>query len=133
MLEDIKNEINCLDSNKATTHNNTPPKILRRSAEVTANTLQLLFNNAISNSDFPENLKLADVTPVFKKKIPLDKTNYRPLNVLPLVLKLFERLIQKQINEHIKTNYVSFFMWIQKGFQYAVCFIVSYRMLEKYS
>ena len=111
MLEDIKNEINCLDSNKATTQNNTPPKILRRSAEVTANTLQLLFNIAISNSDFPENLKLADVTPVFKKKIPLDKTNYRPLNVLPLVLKLFERLIQKQINEHNK-NKLCFLIYV---------------------
>ena len=111
MLEDIKNEINCLDSNKATTHNNTPPKILRQSAEVTANTLQLLFNNAISNSDFPENLKLADVTPVFKKKVPLDKTNYQLVSVLPLVSKLFERLIQKQINEHNK-NKLCFLIYV---------------------
>ena len=47
----------------------------RQSAEVTANTLQLLFNNAISNSEFPENLKLTDVTPVFNKKGPIGKTN----------------------------------------------------------
>ena len=75
MLSDIKNEINGLNPNKATTHNNIPPKILWQSAEVTGNTLQLLFNNAISNSEFPENLKLTDVTPVFKKKGPIGKTN----------------------------------------------------------
>ena len=115
MLSDIKNKIKGLNPKKATTHNNITQKILRQSAEVTANTLQLLFNNAISNSVFPENLKLADVTPVFKKKDPLDKTNYRPVSVLPPVSKIFERL----------------FSWIQKGFQYALCFIVSYRTLEK--
>ena len=71
-----------MNPNKATTHNNIHAKILRQSAEVTANTLQLLFNKALSNSDFPENLLLADVTPVFKKKDSLDKTNYRPVSVL---------------------------------------------------
>ena len=64
ILSDIKNDIKGLYPTKATTHNNTPPKILRQSVEVTGNTLQLLFNNAISNNEFPENLKLAGVTPV---------------------------------------------------------------------
>ena len=68
MLLHIKNEIKGLNPNKTTTHNNISPKILRLSAEVTASTLQLLFNNALSNNEFPENLKLADVIPVSKKK-----------------------------------------------------------------
>ena len=89
MLSDIKNEIKGLNPNKATTHNNIPPKILRQSAEVTANTLQLLFNNAISNSEFPENLKLADVTPVFTKQDPLDKWNYRSVSVFCLRFQIF--------------------------------------------
>ena len=126
MLSDIKNEIKGLNPNKATTHNNFPPKILRQSAEVTANTLQLLFNNAISNSEFPENLKLADVTPVFKKKDPLDKTNYRPVSVLPPVSKIFERLMQKQINEHIKNKLSPYLCGYRKGFstQYALLSLI---------
>ena len=71
MLSNIKNEMKSLNP-KTTTHNNIPPKILRQSAEVTANTMQLLFNNAILNSEFPEDLELADVTPIFKKNDPLD-------------------------------------------------------------
>ena len=55
MLPGIKKEIKGLNPNKAATHNNIVPNILRSSSEVTANTLQLLFNNAISNSEFPEN------------------------------------------------------------------------------
>ena len=43
MLSDIQNQIKGLNPNKATTHNNIPPKMLRQSTEVTANTFQLLF------------------------------------------------------------------------------------------
>ena len=122
MLSDIKNEIKGLNPNKATTQNNIPPKILRQSAEVTANTLQLLFNKALSNSEFPKNLLLADVTPVFKKKDRLDKTNYRPVSVLSLVSKLFEKLMHKQINEHLKNKLSPYLSGYRKGFitQYAL-------------
>ena len=60
-----------------------------------------VFNYSIEKSDFPQNLKLADITPVYKKNDPLDKTNYRPVNVLPVVSKIFERIMQKQINDFI--------------------------------
>ena len=98
----------------------------RQSAEVTANTLQLLFNNAISNKEFSENLKLADVTPVFKEKDPLDKMNYRPVSVLPPISKLFERLMQKQINGHIKNKLFPYLSGYRKGFstQYALLFLI---------
>ena len=127
MLSDIKNEIKGLNPNKATTHNNFPPKILRQSAEVTANTLQLLFNNAISNSEFRENLKLADVTPVFKKKDPFDKTNYRPVSVF----LRFQRLMQKQINEHIKNKLSPYLCGYRKGFiaQYALLSLYQKRLI----
>ena len=126
MLSDIKNEIKSLNPNKVTTHNNIPPQILRQSAEVTANTVQLLFNNAISNSEFPENLKLADVTQVFKKKDSLDETNYRPVSVLPPVSKIFENLTHKQINEHTKNKLSPYLCGYRKGFstQYALLSVI---------
>ena len=56
-----------------------------------------LCKYSIENSDFPQNLKLADITPVYKKNEPLDKTNYRPVSVLPVESKIFERIMKKQI------------------------------------
>ena len=84
--------------------------------------MQLLFSDAISNSEFPENLKLADVTPVFTIKDPLDKWNYRPVSVLPPVSNIFERLMQEQINEHIKNKLSTYLCRYRKGFntQYAL-------------
>ena len=75
--------------------------MLKTSAMVTAETFQQLFNQALTTGEFPSNLKNADVTPVFKKNNPLTKENYRPVSVLPIISKVFEKLMQNQINLHI--------------------------------
>ena len=46
-------------------------------------------------------LKLADVSPVFKKGDPASVKNYRPVSVLPNVSKFFERITLKQILEQM--------------------------------
>ena len=51
------------------------------------------INEAIRNNKFPDSLKLSDITPVFKKLGPSDKANYRPVSVLPLLSKVFEKVI----------------------------------------
>ena len=50
-----------------------------------------------STGKFPNNLKNADVTPMFGKKNPLNKENYRSVSVLPIISKVFEKLMQNQI------------------------------------
>ena len=49
-------------------------------------------------SSFPTELKVADVGPVFKKDDPLKTKNYRPVSVLPIVSKIFERLLHEQMS-----------------------------------
>ena len=44
-----------------------------------------IFNESVKTGVYLENLKLADVTPVFKKKVPLHKINYRPVSAFPSV------------------------------------------------
>jgi hypothetical protein len=44
---------------------------------------------SIENNCFPDKLKEAQVTPIFKKSDPLMKTNYRPVSVLPIFSKIF--------------------------------------------
>ena len=56
-----------------------------------------LFNDSIEKKKFGKNLILADITPVYKKSGPLDKTTYRPFSVLPIVSTIFERIMQKQM------------------------------------
>ena len=53
------------------------------------------FNDDISTARFSDTLKSAEVKPVFKKKSRIDEENYRPVSILPVISKIFERLIFK--------------------------------------
>ena len=48
-------------------------------------------------------VKKAGIEPVYKKDAPFDKTNYRPIRVLPDLSKAFERFLNDKICEHIDT------------------------------
>ena len=69
------------------------------------------------NGKFPITLKNANVTPVHKKDDPTDKTNFRPISVLPLLSKVFERVIYKQLGKYVDT----FLNKLLCGFRKAHC------------
>ena len=52
---------------------------------------------SFENGCFPDDLKLAEVSPIFQKNDGLDKENYRPVSVFFNVSKVFERIIYSQI------------------------------------
>ena len=55
------------------------------------------------SNEFPDKLKVADVSPVHEKDDATNVKNYRPINVLPVCSKIFERLMQSQINDYINS------------------------------
>ena len=67
-VSDIEKEIKPINPKKATPSGNIPPIILKLSSDIAVNTLQKLFNESLSNCEFPDKLKLADITSAFKKK-----------------------------------------------------------------
>ena len=74
-----------------------------------------LFNNSVLNHDFPNNLKKADVTPLYKKDGNIDKKNYRPISALPSMSKIFERLMFKQISSFIENKSSQYLGGFRKG------------------
>ena len=72
-------------------------------------TLHNLFNECLIKGNFPDNLKLADITPVFKNKHPLNKENCIPFSALLSISKIFEKLMKKQINGCIN-NFLSLYL-----------------------
>ena len=75
---------------------------MKASIESCSEVLTKLFNNTILTSNFPDKLKVADVSPIFKKDDPQKSKNYRPVSVLPVVSKVFERLLYKQMSLHVE-------------------------------
>ena len=79
-----------------------PPKCLKFAINESAPIITNIWNEeVVSSSMFPESLKLADVTPVYKKSDPTLVSNYRPISVLPTMSKVFERLMHHQVSEYI--------------------------------
>ena len=64
-----------------------------------ASTESCFYNLLITS--FPTELKVADVSSIFKKDDPLKMKNYRPVSVLPVVSKIFEKLLHKQTSLHV--------------------------------
>ena len=101
-VEDVKREINNLKSNKATPKGDTPVKILKWNSDIITPALIECYNQNIKNSTFPNELKNTDISPVYKKKDPHDKSNYRPVSILPLLPKPFKSILYEQIDSHTK-------------------------------
>ena len=75
---------------------------MKLSADISADVLQNLFNDMLPIGNFPDNLKLSNIPPVFKKKDPLKKEKYRPVSVLSAFSKIFEKVMQKQIVDYME-------------------------------
>ena len=95
-LEEVTSEIKKLDPKKTTT--GVSIKMLKDNVDICAPILMEIFNNCIKNGTFADELKLADMSPIFKSIDSTDKKNYRPISILKSVSKLFEKLIQKQLS-----------------------------------
>ena len=98
---EVKKEIKNLDTKKSSTYGPIPATILKQCVNAYLPHLTNSINYSIQHSSFPQELKLSEVIPVYKKLNPLQKENYRPLSLLPHVSKVFERIIHKQITNYI--------------------------------
>ena len=112
----MEKEIVALKNKKAAGTDNIPPKILKDAIRVIVSPLTQLFNSSINETHFPTKLKYANVIPLFKKDSNTDKTNYRPISILPSISKVFERLMFRQITSYIDTIISPYLCGFRKGY-----------------
>ena len=77
--------------------------------------LTQIFNLSISTGVFPENMKIAEVIPLFKKGALDNMENYRPISLLITISKLLEKSIYKRLYNFINNNNI--FYSKQYGFR----------------
>ena len=98
----IMSLLNKLNIRKATGCDNIPPKLLRIGSHILCIPLTYLVNNCIQSSCFPDMLKQAEVTPIYKKNDVMDKCNYRPISILPTISKILENVLVTQLNDYFE-------------------------------
>ena len=97
----VRKEILNLDDSKATQYRDTRSKILKESVDICLTAFINISNSSFRNGCFPEELKMTEVFPIFKKKDSLDKENYRPVSILSHMSKFVERLMYKQFDNYV--------------------------------
>ncbi|CAB4027123.1 Hypothetical predicted protein [Paramuricea clavata] len=101
---DILSIIKTLRSSTAPGYDNIPISFIKDGAQELSTPLVLLINLCLRQSIFPDVEKLANVTPIFKSGDRSSMDNYRPISVLPVLAKIIERVVHKQLSIYLEEN-----------------------------
>ena len=64
--------------------------------------LHFVVNSGIRNSTVENELKLANITHIHKKDDTFIKSNFHPVSILPVVLKIFECVMPEQMGTYLE-------------------------------
>ena len=98
--ECVLNYVKQLKNNKSVGYDNIQPIFLKVSGENTYQSFSRLFNLCISSCSFPDSMKMSEISPVFKKNDNLCKENYRSINILTMMSKVYERILSDQLTRY---------------------------------
>ena len=112
---EVSKLISNLDPKKSPGHDGFSSKYLKLCAPFISNILAIIFNKSITEGVFPDSLKIARVSPIHKKGEITDPSNYRPISVLSLINKVFEKIVHKRLYSYL-TKFNLIYRY-QYGFQ----------------
>ena len=102
--QEVSDIIHLLDINKSLGPNSIPVYILKAFNDFFSENLSKIINISFETGIFPNLCKLAKVIPIYKKDNPLHCQNYRPISLLPVFSKIFEKVIYKRMFQYLTEN-----------------------------
>ena len=118
-----------LDISKGAGYDTLPQKIIKLAAPIIVTPLTKIINLSKSVSKYPEMIKEACITPVFKKDDCLTKENYRPIGFLNTFSEVFECYILEQLTPFFNVTMSQFLSAYRKNFS---CQNVLLRLIEQW-
>ena len=100
----VKDAIDRLREHSAPGPDGVSNKILIELQNVIACPLTLLFRKSMDESRIPDEWRLSNVSPIFKKGSKSDPGNYRPVSLTSNVCKLMERVVNIFFSAHLNNN-----------------------------
>ena len=122
-----------VDCHKSMEPDGLQPRVLGELAGETAKPLLAIYQRSWLTGEVPEDWRLADVTPIFKKGHKEDPGNYRPVSLNSVLGKVMEQIILGEITQHVSgvqgirpsqhgfmkgrsclTNLISLYEWVAR-------------------
>ena len=113
---EIINIIKSLNNTKAVGYDSISTDIIKASACIIAPILDHIITNSLNQGIFPDKLKYAIVKPLYKKGDRKDPNNYRPITLVPIISKIFEKVIYNRLIEFLNKHNI--IKKEQNGFQH---------------
>ena len=100
---DVSKIISKLSSKKSSGYDEIPVKFIKLVSRSLIKPLTKLANKCLQENVFQDRMKMANITPLYKKKDKLNRDNYRSVNLLIALSKVFEKIISNQIYDHMQS------------------------------
>lgn len=112
---DIVKIITSFKNKPSSGHDDLSINIVKQVMPTIIKPLVHLINSSFISSYFPDELKVAKVIPIFKKGETKDPSCYRPVSLLPIFSKIYEKVVYNQLVSYLEKN--KLFDAEQHGFQ----------------
>ena len=101
---DVIKRIRALDVNKVNGHDNTLVRMVKLCTNYVAHSLTSIFQNSMAAGTFATQWKRANIVPIHKKNDKQIVSNYRPVSLLFICSKIFEKLIFNELFKFFEDN-----------------------------
>ena len=113
-MNELKDAFYYLKSNKIPGYDDISYNIIKKCFGSLCEPLKYLFNISMKKGVFPDNLKIAWVTPIYKGKDSSDVSNYRPISVLPCFSKILECIMYNRLYKYLIESNILYSKKFQK-------------------
>ncbi|KAI5638092.1 reverse transcriptase (RNA-dependent DNA polymerase) domain-containing protein [Phthorimaea operculella] len=104
--KDILNIIHDLKNTKSAGYDNVCTKVIKYVSRLIAPVLSHVINMCVIQGIFPDKLKITIVRPIYKKDNKEEMTSYRPIALIPIFSKIFEKVIYNSLYSYLDHNHV---------------------------
>ena len=101
---EIKNLITRLAPKSSSGYDNISNVILKEIGDTLLTPLNFIFNQSVETGVLPCDMKIADISPLFKNGSRFVVNNYRPISLLPTISKLLEKNMYQRIYNFLDDN-----------------------------
>ena len=101
---DITEAIDEIDLQSSTSDNDIPAKIIKSCKNSLSKAFTILWKSSFESGSIPQWFKNQTIAPVYKKDSKLIPSNYRPISLTSHVIKIFERVIRKNLVKYLEEN-----------------------------
>jgi hypothetical protein len=111
---DVDDILKTINPDKAYGPDNISPRLIKEAGSTITAILTKIFNKSLQLAKFPLIWKRANVLPIYKKAENFITTNYRPVSLLSILAKVFEKIVFKYLYNYFKDHFL-ISIW-QSGF-----------------